>query len=273
MLRNLSDLTRYTLCACDGDIGSVGDFLFDDERWVVRYLVARTGSVFKRGHALISPVAFRKADRSSRRFHVSLTKDEVENSPDIEDDLPVSRQRERERRGYPENPLYWGYPGLWGATGHRGTLATAPLNPPVRAQAQRESRAHDDVHLRSANEVHDYAIECADEGIGHVRDFIVDDSWALRFIVVDTSNWWFGKKVLIAPGCVNRVSWESKTVYLALTRRQIEDGPEWDPKAPLNRAHEALLHDHHGRARTPARSDAPSLDRSVGSRARSGSRS
>jgi hypothetical protein len=47
MLRSLKDLERYVVSATDGDIGSVVNFLLDDERWVVRYLVVETGDFFQ----------------------------------------------------------------------------------------------------------------------------------------------------------------------------------------------------------------------------------
>jgi hypothetical protein len=249
MLRSLIDLTGYTIRARDGDIGSVSDFLFDDERWVVRYLVAETGSIFTRRHALISPISFREADWPSQRFHLALTKDEVNNSPEIDHHRPVSRQRERELHGYYGYSLYWGYPGLWGMAGYPGTLAPRPhVNPAVPQPAQKSDQGNDDVHLRSANELHNYDIAGVDDSIGHVEDFVVDDaSWALRFIVVDTSNWWFGKKVLIAPEWATRLSWDSKTMHLDMTRRQIENSPTWDPKQPINRAYEERLYDYYGR--------------------------
>lgn len=254
MLRSLIDLTGYTLSARDGDIGAVGDFLFDDERWVVRYLVAKMGSIFTRRHALISPIAFREADWPSHRFHLALTKAEVENSPEIDHDRPVSRQRERELHSYWGYVPYWGYPGLWGTAGYPGALTMpAPSSPAQQEMLQRE-REDEDVHLRSASEVHDYDIVGTDASIGHVEDFIVDDaSWAMRYVVVDTSNWWSGKKVLIAPEWVTRVSWESKTMQLELTRRQIENSPAWDPKQPINRVYEAQLYDYYGRPAYPHR--------------------
>lgn len=251
MLRSLIDLTGYRLSARDGDIGNVGDFLFDDERWVVRYLVAQTGNIFNRRHALISPISFREADWPSQRFHLSLTQEEVKSSPDIDQDRPVSRQRERELHRHYGYSLYWGYPGLWGAAGYPGTLAAAPLNPPLTEAPQVEAE-DGDTHLRSAKEVRNYDIVGADASIGHVEDFVVDDaSWALRFIVVDTKLWWFGKKVLIAPQWVDRVSWDSRTMHLGMTRQQIKDSPEWDPKAPINRAYEARLYDYYGRPAYP----------------------
>jgi hypothetical protein len=42
MLRSLNDMTSYNIAASDGDLGSVHDLYFDDEAWVVRYLVLDT---------------------------------------------------------------------------------------------------------------------------------------------------------------------------------------------------------------------------------------
>jgi hypothetical protein len=70
-------------------------------------------------------------------------------------------------------------------------------------------------------------------------------------VVVDTSNWWFGKKVLIAPESVTRVSWDSKAMYVEMTRRQVENSPAWDPKRPINRACEAQRYDYYGRPAYP----------------------
>ena len=55
MLRNLKDLQGYALRATDGDVGTVKDFYFDDDRWVVRYLVVETGSWLASRRVLISP--------------------------------------------------------------------------------------------------------------------------------------------------------------------------------------------------------------------------
>ena len=43
MFYEVKKLMKYTLCGLDGSIGHVKDVLFDDQKWVVRYLVADTG--------------------------------------------------------------------------------------------------------------------------------------------------------------------------------------------------------------------------------------
>lgn len=55
MLRSMNDLENYTIRATDGTIGHVTDFYFDDERWVIRYLVVDTGSWLASRKVLISP--------------------------------------------------------------------------------------------------------------------------------------------------------------------------------------------------------------------------
>ena len=88
-----------------------------------------------------------------------------------------------------------------------------------------------DLHLRSTRELRGYHIQGTDDSIGHVVDFIVDEqTWEIRFFVIDTSNWWLGKKVLVSPSEVKRVSWEDRKVFVEMSRQAIKDSPVWDPK-------------------------------------------
>ena len=66
--------------------------------------------------------------------------------------------------------------------------------------------------------------------IGHVEDFIVDDeNWMIRFLVVDTTNWLPGKKVLLSPQWINRVEWADSSVYFNLTRESVKNSLRFDP--------------------------------------------
>jgi hypothetical protein len=241
MLRSLKDLERYTVHATDGDIGYVVNFLFDDQRWTVRYLIVKTSGLFEGEQVLISPISFRRVDWSTRRFELALTKDKVRHSPSVDADKPVSRQQEWDYYQYYQYPHYWEVPGIWGVGAHPELLApsgdnSAPIEHPA------------DVHLRSAKEVRGYHIQESDEEIGHVDDFIVDDeTWELRYLVVDTSNWWFGKKVLIAPQWTDSISWEKNKVYVNMTRDAVKNSPEWDATAAINREYEVRLYDFYGR--------------------------
>ena len=103
-------------------------------------------------------------------------------------------------------------------------------------------------HLRSANEVQGYCIGAKDGEIGHVEDFIVDDtSWKIRYLVVDTQNWLPGKKVLISHKWVSSINWNNQTVAVDMTRATIEKSPEYDPNQPINREYEVRMYDFYGK--------------------------
>ena len=244
MLRSLKDLEQYTVGATDGDIGYVVDFFLDDQRWTIRYLIVSTGGLFDGRHVLISPISFREVTWSNRRFNLALTVDKIKDSPNVDTDKPVSRQHEREVQGFYGYPYYWDNSGLWGTGSYPDALASGVQNEILPEHFDEPG----DVHLRSAKEVRGYHIQGRDEEIGHIQDFIVDDrTWEVRYLVIDTQNWWFGKKVLVAPHWANRVSWEERKVFVNLSRRAIKDSPQWDPATGISREYEDRLHRHYGR--------------------------
>jgi len=244
MLRSLKTIEGYKVSATDGELGSVVNFLIDDERWTVRYLVVDTGGVFGGRKVLISPISFLGVDYSTARFNVALTMDRIKNSPSVDLDQPVSRQHERDYYGYYGYPYYWGYGGLWGMGYYPSAMASAAYE----QAPDRPGEPPADVHLRSAKEVTGYHVEGTDGSIGHVKDFEVDEeSWAIRYLVIQTSNWWVGKSVLVAPEWTTRVSWFDRKVYVGMTRAAIKASPEWGAGDPISRAFEEQLYLHYGR--------------------------
>lgn len=115
MLRTLKDFEKCTIGATDGDIGHTRDLYFDDLSWVVRYLIVETGSWLSGRKVLITPLSIQKPDWSAQRLVVSITLDQVENSPSIDTDKPVTRQHELQYLGYYGYPTYCGGTGMWGA--------------------------------------------------------------------------------------------------------------------------------------------------------------
>jgi hypothetical protein len=242
MLRSMKSMEDYTIGALDGIIGHVKDFYFDDESWVIRYLIVQTGEGLSRRKVLISPIAIGRPNWSEKILPVSLTRSQVANSPDIDTDKPVSRQHEMGYLGYYGYGNYWGGGGLWGA-GLYPDLLQAGL------KSNDVPQHHDDLHLRSGNAVMRYYVHASDGDIGHVAGLLVDESsWAIRYLIVDTSNWWLGHQVLIAPAWIDQVSWAESTVSVGMTRQSIKDSPAYDPDAALDREQEASIHTHHGRA-------------------------
>src|SRR5664279_1026491 len=215
MLRSLKDLEKFTASATDGDIGSVEDFLFDDARWTIRYLVVDTVEFLDGRQVLISPISFRQVEWSAHRFHLALTMAKIEESPSTDMDQPVSRQHEEDLNRYYGYPSYWAYSTLWGLGSNPALIAAKREKiAAARTVALSETFSYDS-HLRSTNELRGYHIQGSDDAIGHVEDFIVDDeTWEVLYLVVNTSNWWLGKKVLIAPRWASRINWkESCLLY------------------------------------------------------------
>ena len=263
-----SDLRKYGIQAVDGKIGSVRDFLFDDWQWVLRWLVVDTGSWLSRQEVLLPASNLGRVDRAAETIAVDLTVAKVKVSPDVETHRPVSRQI--------ESSLYehYGWTPYWGGTAAIGGGA-GYLVPPRYLVAGRQSeserlasaraRKNDDPHLRSAREVTSYHIEASDGHIGHVEDFLFgEEDWAIRYVIVDTRNWWPGKFVLIAPEWVESILWSDRVMRVNKTRDEIKGAPEFDPKARFERADEVRLYAHYGLAGYWVDSPPPE-DRRVGS--------
>ena len=247
MLRNVKDLRGYAIRAADGVIGRVDDFYFDDEGWRVRYLVVDAGSWLSGRKVLISPISVGHAGWMAKRLPVALTRAQVEHSPDIDTGKPVSRQQEAQYFGYYGYPYYWTGAGPWGTDAHPGSLTTQDTME-QELKAHRAQAAPDDCHLRSSNAVIGHHIAARDGDIGHLEDLLVDDhTWAIRYLVVNTSDWRRGHRVLVAPGWIRDVSWSEAKVSVDLTREAMKDAPSYGSAAELDRQLEDAIQEHHDR--------------------------
>ena len=244
MLRSMNDLEGYAIRATDGTIGHVKDFYFDDQAWVIRYLVVDTGTWLSSRKVLISPIAIGHPDWTEKVLPVSITKEQVKNSPDIDTEKPVSRQHEIDYFGYYGYPFYWGGAGIWGGGIYPNMMmpdyvgfeskpfGEGPGADEAYARADTAQHQHDDPHLRSCKEIMDYHIEATDGDVGHVQGMLVDEeTWAIQYLIVNTSNWWLGHQVLIAPHWIKDVSWSDATVSLNLTRQAVKEAPLYDSAA------------------------------------------
>ena len=248
MLRSMKFLAGFTIGATDGDIGTVDAFYFDDLSLTVRHLVVDTGGWLSGRKVLISPRALGDIDWDGRRLTASLTKAQVEKSPAIDTDRPVSRQQEIEYYRYYGYPSYWSGPYLWG--GYPLPVMSRASAPRLEDERRWEWGAKEsgDPHLRSSAAVIGYHIAATDGDIGHVEDFLVDEAtWAIRYMVVDTSNWWFGQHVLVPAQWISTVDWNDSLLHVDLSRDQIKSSQEYDASSPVEREYETRLHDSYGR--------------------------
>ncbi len=236
MLVNVKMLNGFKLAAKDGEIGNVKELYFDDQYWTVRYLVANTGNWLTDRKVLISPYSLGPVNKKSENISVDLNRRQIEESPTLESDKPVSRQFEEEYYSYFEWPRYWTGTLMWGPYPYI-------LRDRTKRRADNEQGKSWDPHLRSTNNVTGHHIQANDGEIGHVYDFIVDDeTWAIRYLIIDTKNWWPGRKVLISPLWIDHISWEEKKVFINLSQDLIKESPEYSDKELLTRDYEADLH-------------------------------
>src|ERR1035438_5024444 len=158
MLQSIKQLHGNRLGASDGDIGHVKDFYFDDRNWVVRYLVADTGSWLPGRQVLLSPHAFGSLHQDGKVLRVKLTRKKIEDSPAIETHKPVSRQHEEEDHRYYGWPAYWLGDGMWGTSG-TSVLETPPTLSGGSTATIGPQPNPADAHLRSTQAVSGYHVQ------------------------------------------------------------------------------------------------------------------
>jgi uncharacterized protein YrrD len=259
MLDTVKHLEHYAIHVADGFIGHVRDVYFDDHSWVVRYLVVDTGDWLPGRKVLISPISVTDTNVEDRVLTLALTREQVKSSPDIDTDKPISRQHESSLLGHYGYPYYWGTGGLWGTGSFPALLLNASQRgtaiPAHRADVERVLEMGEagsdpaaDTHLRSCNEVMGYRIEAADGHMGNVSDFLVEEStWAIRYLIVNTSEWWSDHDVLVAVSWITSVRWMDNAVTVALTSQAVKAAPLYDSEHSFDRAQEAALFSHHGK--------------------------
>ena len=242
MLNKVKTLNGYSIEDTDGEtIGKVKEFYFDDRHWTVRYMVASTGTWLTGRQVLVSPYALVAVNHDTLDMVTDLTKKQIENSPSLDSHKPVSRQFEEDYYGYYGWPNYWGGQFAWGARPHieRDRNKWGQFIPGAKAW---------DRHLRSTQAVTGYHVAALDGDIGHVEDFILDDeTWTIRYLIINTSNWWPGKKVLVSPLWIERVSWADAKVFINLSRQTIKESPEYTDESLVTRDYEIGLHGHYNR--------------------------
>jgi hypothetical protein len=210
--------------ATDGEIGTVADFFFEEPRWAVRYLLVDTGRWLSGKRVLVSPMSV-TPPWTRAGVHLTLTKDQVWHSPEIDHDA-LSRARETEVLDYYGYPIYWGAAGIWGAFESPSALVAAPPAPPPTRGPVVDLEAR---HLRSTHESTGYHLHASDGDIGHVDDFLIgEETWRIRYLLVDTSNWIGGRSVIVQTDVVTRVDKEHGILHVEASRDEIKNSRSFD---------------------------------------------
>jgi len=211
MLRSLEILIGASIRATDGEIGRFYNFLFDDQDWMIRYLVVDVGNWLSRRYVVISVSAIDQPDWKTKTFRANLTREQVRNSPDVDSKKPVSRQQEIAMSEYYKWPTYW-------------DTITNPEFRVVSPPPGREYPVHtnEDPHLRSAEDVVGYEVWAKDEVIGRLEHFIVDHAaWHIGYLDVKTGDWLHSRSILVPTRWVSSVSWGDHRVTLDRARKHV----------------------------------------------------
>lgn len=258
MIHSAKRLDRLDLQAADDRLGHVRDLLLDRDRWTVRYLVVDTGGWLTGRRVVVSPASVEELDWDEGRIRLGLTKEQVENSPLLDEAAPLSRTDEERLVYHYGWPFYWGGAGLWGTGytpyGVRGLEPAEVLPPPSPAIGQQEAaiatehagEEQADPHLLAASDLIDTVIQGEGEEVGHVAELLLDDeSWAIRYLVIDTGRWLPGKKFLVPPDRLRHTPAEG-THLAEVDLATLRAAPEWNQTAVVERAYEQRLHAHFG---------------------------
>ena len=249
MLWNASAIKGHAISARDGAVGTIVDFLFDDASWHVRWAVIETGNWLSGRKVLLPTSILGTPSHEGRLFSVELTKQQVKDSPNVDTERPVSRQLETHVYNYYGWNPYWGNGLYAGAYGYTAGLGSSPFlgRHSERQEAADAQREHDDPNLRSVDAVTGYHIHASDGEIGHVEDFLIEDGdWGIHYLVVDTTNWWPGKKVLVSSRSAGEIDWTDNLVNLDVDRQRLKDSPEYDPSMTIDRAYDERVLTYYG---------------------------
>lgn len=236
MLYSLKSLVDCKIQAIDGELGKMDEFYFDDRTWVIRYMIVDTSNWTTGKKVLLSPLVIQQPDIANKQIIVRLTKNQIQDSPDIDTQKPLARQN----TGDISDADYWPAYGM---------TTLPPTMIPVNENIPKEDTGYKDPHLRSSDEVIGYNISALDGEFGHIDDIIIDDdSWTIEYWIIKTKNWLPGKKVLISPQSINSISWEDEKVYVDMTTDSIKNSPEYGPSKPIYLEHEEEWNSEYGRA-------------------------
>ena len=252
MLRSLARLQGVSLEGTDGDVGTIARFLVDRDQWVVRYIVVKPGNWFSENEVLISPWSILEGTNLSDDIVVSVTRDRVRNAPTY-DSVLFTREHEHALVDYYGHPAYWNGPMLWGTVpavtaGAMPDFSNLSMDVVEQPPATQAALAFEDSHLADSRTLLGTHLQASDGAIGHVDDCLVEpDTWRVRYLVIDTNNWWLGKHVLIAPNWIAGFDWPDRKLHVTVDRAAIKNAPEYDAGDELTREDEVALYRHYGR--------------------------
>jgi hypothetical protein len=249
MLRRTELIYGFNVRGTDGDVGTVQDFYFDPETWDLRYIVVTAGDWLDEQRMLISVEAVHRPDWEAETIRTSLTRQQIEDSPDVDLTTSVSAESLSDLHAY-YGWTWWGGPGV-----QPGPVVTPMLvPPPPMAEEEKgttsseQTEVDEEPRLRSVRGVSGYRIHAKDGDIGYSTDFFVDTAnWDIHYMLVDTGTWLSGREVLVSTDWIEEMRLGERRIHVDLEREEVRNSPEYDFEGPVDREYETLLHQHYRR--------------------------
>lgn len=231
MIISSSQTRGFTLHATDGELGRCKDFLFDEDSWVVRYMVADTRKWLPGRKVLLAPEQLDSPDWSSESIPVALTKQRIKDAPPLDEAAPVSRRAEAHWADYFGYSRYWAAPAAWGTVGV-GTAFPVTTPPTVSSSELADDTLDSDldaVHIRSCRELVGYALQASNGELGHIDDVLIDTStWRLHRWVIKSKQLPQRQPVLVPVETTRNISWHARSVSVSLSREAVAACPQLD---------------------------------------------
>ena len=240
MLRSMNEQLKYTVEALDGEAGYLHDFLIDERTWVVRYAVIDLGHWLPGRKVLLARPGIDGADYATKTLSLKTTKAQIEASPDLTDDAPVSRQYEQYLYEHYQWAPYWapGFAG-GGVMPMETATTTEPDSPPFKAV---------NPHLRSLRELTGYSIVVDEEHVGRVDAFMCyDDTWEVPFLVANVGGWFHKERLMVPTKRVGEIAFTEHRLTLNMRADTLDDLPTFDPEAPEAGRVEMCVYDYRGK--------------------------
>jgi hypothetical protein len=195
---------------------------------------------------LLSPAALDGI--TDHELNVNATVNQIKNSPDIDTERPISRQKEEELHNYYTWSYYWGYPLYYNSLGAELYPNIQYVNTIQNREADQLRKEHTKTenHLRSTHEISGYNIDTKGGEFGYLDDFLIDiKQWVVRYLVLNTGDILPGRKVLVAAHFVKQISWENRSISFDFNIDTLRNGPTYDPSVPLTRDFERRVYEYY----------------------------
>jgi hypothetical protein len=205
MLHELKHLIGSRILATDGRVGTIGTFLFDDQSWLIRYMVVDVGSWLGRQEVIVPVEAIERLNWESRIFRVRLTRRQIQESPPADTHKPVSRQQELAMRAYFGRMACWVDQELGTTSLPTGVLYPVPPT--------------EDPHLRSVGYLLGYEVWGNHGRLGTLQGFAVDEhNWRIGFLDIQGETWLLDQATMVPADWVRCISWADHRIYLQQER-------------------------------------------------------